>query len=42
MRHDIETLEVAELGRVSAETKGDQGLPIEAGGFLPVTGLSDD
>lgn len=42
MKSDIETLEIAELGQVSAATKGDEGLPIEAGGFLRVSGLSED
>ncbi|MGF7148945.1 hypothetical protein FHS96_002587 [Sphingomonas zeicaulis] len=31
-----------EFGAVSVETQGPSGLPVENGGRLPITGLSDD
>ena len=42
MDHENDVLDAVELGAVSSDTQGDNGLPIEGGGLYPVAGLSDD
>lgn len=41
MNHVEDTLDLIELGLVSADTQGDDGDPIEGGGLFPVLGLTD-